>query len=179
MLQVIEGREVTGGHATLRHRVPVTNAQKGVGTPTAAREIPRLPAITMSVPEDPRIGGFPYQRSQCQPRRTQESKVLVDPPAPWGTRCREPGGGAEPEWVKPPSVFPCLTTCRSRGLGTPQDTKGGTPCQPDGHVSTLKRKARSEGASSRPRHLGMRVQKGILVIRRWRHSHMLKYRRPR
>jgi hypothetical protein len=92
MLQVIEGREVTGGHATLRHRVPVTNAQKGVGTPTAAREIPRLPAITMSVPEDPRIGGVPYQRSQCQSRRTQESEVLVDPPAPWGTRCREPGG---------------------------------------------------------------------------------------
>jgi hypothetical protein len=50
------------------------------------------PAITMSVPEDPRIGGVPYQRSQCQPRRTQESEVLVDPPAPWGTRCREPGG---------------------------------------------------------------------------------------
>jgi hypothetical protein len=80
MLQVIEGREVTGGHATLRHRVPVTNTQKRVGTPTAARG-----------------GPLAYQRTPHPPLEFQGFTVKVpeakvDPPAPWGTRCQEPVG---------------------------------------------------------------------------------------
>jgi hypothetical protein len=58
-----------------------------------------------------RIGGGPYQRSQCQSRRTSRIGGVSGPSSSVGHSVPGAGGGAEPEGVKPPSVFPCHTTC--------------------------------------------------------------------
>ena len=89
----IEGREATGGQATLRHRVPVTIAQKGYG-PNCSEGEP-----------------LAYQRSQGQSLKTSRIGGGCGPPSSVGHSVPGTKGGAEPEGVKPPSVFPCLTTC--------------------------------------------------------------------
>ena len=103
----------------------------------------------------------------------------MDPLVPWGTRCQEPRGVRNQRGSSHPLCSLALPRADREGWGPYKIQRVGPLANPTAPYPLLKRKARSEGASRRPRHLGMRVRKGILVIRRWRHSHMPIYRRPR
>ena len=94
---------------------PVTNEQKGEDTQLQRGGTPRLPAIPK------------------QSRKTAaESKAIVDPLVTSEHTVPGTRRGVEPKEDKPPFVFPCRTTCLIERGGTPHDTRGGTPCQPNG-----------------------------------------------